>query len=188
MDYIYAGDLLGNIWRFDVTSQSPTSWAVSTSSPLFNAGQPITTQPIVSTIKTITWVQNAVGLDISDAPQRVIINFGTGQQIPQTLKSAAIYATGTQSLYGIWDWDMGTAAANGNAGTGWNGLSPNQAGIGLTTSPGKITTTSLVAQTLTETPSTTVNNVTTTGTATLTPQNAVCWNGTSTCSDGTRHE
>jgi type IV pilus assembly protein PilY1 len=185
VDYIYAGDLLGNIWRFDVTSQSPTSWAVSASSPLFNAGQPITTQPIVSTIKTITWVQNAVGLDISNAPQRVVVNFGTGQQIPQTLKSAAIYATGTQSLYGIWDWDMGTAAANGKAGTGWNGLSPNQAGIGLTTSPGKITTTSLVAQTLTETPSTTVNNVTTTGTATLT-QKVICWDGTTLCSDGSK--
>ena len=183
VDYIYAGDLLGNIWRFDVTSQTPTSWAVSTSSPLFNAGQPITTQPIVSTIKTITWVQNAVGLDISNAPQRVVVNFGTGQQTPQTLNSAALYATGSQALYGIWDWDMGTPTANGTAGTGWNGLSPNQQGIGLTTSPGKFTTTSLVAQTLTETPSTTVNNVTTTGTATLT-QKVICWNST-TCSDGT---
>ena len=49
IDYVYAGDLQGNVWRFDLTSTSETSWAVSTVSgnpaPVFKtaSGQPITT-------------------------------------------------------------------------------------------------------------------------------------------------
>jgi type IV pilus assembly protein PilY1 len=175
IDYIYAGDLLGNLWRFDVTSQSPASWGVSTSSPMFKAAGPITTQVQVSTVKTITTVTNSVGLDVSDAPQRVIINFGTGQQVPQSLTSSATYAQGTQYIYGIWDWDMGTPATSG-----WNKLSPNQQGIGLTGTQ-SITTASLTAQTLSEIPATTGNGVTTGGTATLS-KNPVCWKGATTCS------
>jgi type IV pilus assembly protein PilY1 len=174
IDYIYAGDLLGNLWRFDVTSQSPANWGVSTSSPLFNAAGPITTQVQVSTVKTITTVTNSVGLDVSNAPQRVIINFGTGQQVPQTLNSAAIYASGSQSLFGIWDWDMGTPAT-----TGWNALSPNQQALGLTGAQ-STTLSDMTEQTLTETPSVTTGGVTTGGTATLTKL-PVCWKGSGTC-------
>jgi type IV pilus assembly protein PilY1 len=176
VDYIYAGDLLGNLWRFDVTSSSAANWGVSASSPLFNAGSPITTQPLLYTLKTITSTVNAVGLNISNAPEREIIVFGTGRQIPQTLSSGAIFASGTQALYGIWDWDQGVAGTSG-----WNNLSPNQQNIGLTSSPGKITTSMLQSQTLTEIPQVVAANGSTTGgTATLT-HNVVCWNGTSTC-------
>ena len=171
VDYIYAGDLQGNLWKFDVTSNVATNWGVTTSSPLFTTigGEPITTQVQVSTVKTITTVQNAVGLDVSNAPQRVIINFGTGQQIPQSLTTQATYETGTQYLYGVWDWDM----------TEWNALSTFQPGIGLT-APQTITagtSGNMQAQTLTETLSTGSNS---TGTATLST-NPVCWSGSSTC-------
>ena len=178
-DYIYAGDLLGNVWRFDVTSNSPSNWGVSASSPLFNAGQPITTQVIAYTVKTITTTVNAVGLDVSNAPQRVVVIFGTGRQIPQTLSSAALYASGTESIYGIWDWDMGVAGTSG-----WNNISANQKGIGLTSSPGTITTSNLQSQTLAETPMViAANGSTTGGTATLT-HNVVCWSGGTACSSG----
>jgi type IV pilus assembly protein PilY1 len=33
-DYVYAGDLYGNVWRFDLTSNSPGSWGAG-SAPLF---------------------------------------------------------------------------------------------------------------------------------------------------------
>ena len=180
VDYIYAGDLLGNVWRFDVTANTPASWGVSKSSPLFNAGNPITTQVVVSTIKTITTVVNAVGLDISNSPQRVVVTFGTGRQIPQTLNSAAIYSSGTQALYGIWDWDMGVA---GPSGYGWNNMSPNQQGIGLVATSESITTGNLEEQTLSEIPSVTANGVTSGGTATLS-HNAVCWAGLGTTCAG----
>ncbi|MGH8305331.1 MAG: pilus assembly protein, partial [Steroidobacteraceae bacterium] len=44
-DYVYAGDLLGNVWRFDLTNSDPTQWTASPT-PLFTdpAGHPITTK------------------------------------------------------------------------------------------------------------------------------------------------
>jgi type IV pilus assembly protein PilY1 len=134
---------------------------------------------IAYTVKTITTTVNAVGLDVSNAPQRVVVIFGTGRQIPQTLNSAAIYASGTENLYGIWDWDMGVAGTSG-----WNNVSANQKGIGLTSSPGTITTSNLQAQTLTETPMViAANGSTTGGTATLS-RTVVCWSGGTACSSG----
>ena len=180
VDYLYAGDLLGNIWKFDVTSKSPSNWAVTASSPLFSAGssQPITTKLTVSTVKAISTFTNAAGVSISNGPERVMIDFGTGRQIPQTTSAAAQYQSGSQYLYGIWDWDMGTAST---AGT-WNALSPNQQAYSLT-APQSITTSNLQSQTLTEhlVTSTSTTGTTTTGYATLST-NAVCWKGTTTCS------
>ena len=55
VNYIYAGDLSGRLWKFDVTSSNAGSWAVdytsgSTPAPLFTTenNQPITTQPQVT--------------------------------------------------------------------------------------------------------------------------------------------
>ncbi len=51
VDYVYAGDLRGNLWKFDLTSGTASSWSVAfnngTPQPLFRAGttQPITTKP-----------------------------------------------------------------------------------------------------------------------------------------------
>jgi type IV pilus assembly protein PilY1 len=74
----------------------------------------------------------------------VIINFGTGQQIAQTLTAGAQFMTSTQTLYGVWDWDMGKS---GSGGYGWNFISAGQQGIGLTTgAPKPITTSNLVQQ------------------------------------------
>ncbi|HXR19714.1 MAG TPA: PilC/PilY family type IV pilus protein [Steroidobacteraceae bacterium] len=94
-DYVYAGDLKGNVWRFDLTSNNPASWAV-TSGPLFQtaAGQPITTQMVLA---------SAV---ISGSSPQLIIGFGTGERTQFTATSGVQYQTGTQSLYGVWDWNM----------------------------------------------------------------------------------
>ncbi|CAJ0865544.1 pilus assembly protein [Ralstonia flatus] len=107
-DYVYAGDVYGNVWRFDLTSQDPNSWSVSTK-PLFTtlAGQPITSKVIVASVP-------GSGLG---GPARLIVSFGTGQAFPATLTSAASYATANQALYGIWDWNM----------DGWNAIAPSTA-------------------------------------------------------------
>ena len=151
-DYVYAGDLLGNVWRFDLTNSDPTQWAVSTSSPLFQtpAGQPITTAVSVSTLKTIDY-NILTGKVLDTKPQRVIINFGTGQQIPQSLTASAQYSTSAQALYGVWDWDMGMPTSSTTTGYGWNSLSGGQQGIGLPTasSPGLLKQGNLVQQSFT---------------------------------------
>jgi type IV pilus assembly protein PilY1 len=69
----------------------------------------------------VSTLQNLAGLTISNAPERVIVNFGTGRQIPQTVTTAAQYASGSQYLYGIWDWDM----------VHWNNISPVQQAVSL---------------------------------------------------------
>jgi type IV pilus assembly protein PilY1 len=97
-DYVYAGDLKGNVWRFDLTSANASTWAVTQPGPLFKtaAGQPITT-PLV-----------AASAVVSGTMPQVIVGFGTGQRTQFTTNSATSYVTGTQSLYGVWDWNFTT--------------------------------------------------------------------------------
>jgi type IV pilus assembly protein PilY1 len=67
----------------------------------------------VCTRQPITTQLQVIATNPGTVLPRVIINFGTGQQIPQTNSSDVQYAPGTQTLYGIWDWDFGT----------WDGMS-----------------------------------------------------------------
>ena len=99
-DYVYAGDLKGNVWRFDLTSNIETSCRPHRHL-LFTvpAGSPITTK-----------LQLAIIPATSSSAQRMMVDFGTGQKTPQTNLTPAQYATGFQHIYGIWDWNM----------TGWN--------------------------------------------------------------------
>jgi type IV pilus assembly protein PilY1 len=166
-DYLYAGDLKGNVWRFDVTSSSTSNWAASkfgnsTPTPMFvakdssNNLQPITTAIVAAAIQT-----NGVS--------RVMLYFGTGQKIPQTTTSGDTYSTGTQTFYGIWDSDMGN----------WNSLSSVKY-ASLATGQ-SFTSSNLLAQTSTET-NTTTGSVS--GYRYLSTGSQVCWQGTTTCSGG----
>ena len=45
LDYVYAGDMLGNVWKFDISSSNTAQWGnkISGSAPLFaTSGQPVT--------------------------------------------------------------------------------------------------------------------------------------------------
>jgi len=179
VDYIYAGDLQGNVWRWDVTSANPATWASTTPFLLFTtpngSSQPITTRPTAGALKTITTTVTLGGQTLSNGPEQVIVNFGTGQMTPQTLYSSTQYATGTQYVFGIWDWNM----------SGWNSISPGQQAMALAVSggPGTINTlTNLVQQTVTTTAAATSTQV---GTRTVS-HNTICWQGSSTCSGGTK--
>src|SRR5574337_802320 len=162
IDYVYAGDRFGNLWRFDLTSNNAANWKVR-STPLFSTpvstvsstlvGQPITTRVTVNA---------ASG---SSVAPRLMISFGTGQQLPQTLTSPTTYASGTQTLYGIWDWDM-------NA---WNALGSTP--YATLTAPQTITTATLQTQTATDVAA---SNGNISGYRTVT-QNPVCWSGSSAC-------
>jgi type IV pilus assembly protein PilY1 len=103
-DYVYAGDLQGNIWRFDLTSATEATWVSTAPFLLFKtpAGQPITTSLVV-----------ASGAPATGMAQQLMVLFGSGEKIPLTNASAATFATATQSLYGVWDWNMSE----------WNSLS-----------------------------------------------------------------
>jgi type IV pilus assembly protein PilY1 len=101
VDYIYAGDLRGNVWKFNVTDANPTNWAVAylnagAPKPLFTtsggANQPITTRVQVTTHPT--------GKD------GYMIFFGTGKYV-ETGDNDPTGAS-TQAIYGIWDKHLST--------------------------------------------------------------------------------
>jgi type IV pilus assembly protein PilY1 len=173
-DYVYAGDLQGNLWRFDLTSSSEANWIVSPG-PLFKtpAGQPITTGIVA-----------ASGAPSSGMQQFLMLLFGTGQKTPLTNTTPAAFATGTQGLYGVWDWNF-SATDGGRLGpgagnpAGWNGLSSVQyasltrANTGLA-SPYTLRAASLQAQTVTINALTNNRDIASSAT--------ICWAALSTCS------
>jgi len=91
-DAVYAGDLLGNLWKFDLSSATSSSWAIGNGGdPLFAATNDNgTTQPITS--------QPAVGGHNSGG---VLVYFGTGRYLASTDPGD----TTVQSFYAIWDKD-----------------------------------------------------------------------------------
>jgi Tfp pilus tip-associated adhesin PilY1 len=93
VDYVYAGDLTGNLWKIDLSSDNPANWksafrSGSTPKPLFQApgGQSITTKPSVMRHCT---------------KEGYIVVFGTGKFLgdPDRLDTTSV-----QSIYGIWDF------------------------------------------------------------------------------------
>ena len=98
VDYVYAGDLKGNMWKFDLTGDTAASWEVayksgSTPKSLFQAKndagaiQPITAQPDVMRF-----------CDLSKPGYMVF--FGTGIN----LDFSDLTDANVQSVYGIWDF------------------------------------------------------------------------------------
>lgn len=98
LDLVYAGDLNGNIWRFDVSSNSSGSW---TANKIFSSSRqtPITSRP-------------SVGPPPSGFPGKpggtpagngVMVYFGTGKYLEAADIATGDEASPTQSIYGIWD-------------------------------------------------------------------------------------
>jgi type IV pilus assembly protein PilY1 len=96
VDFLYAGDLKGNLWKFDLRDADPAKWGVafkkgSDPAPLFQAkdaagkAQPITTKP-----------------DVMYHPEKpgFLVCFGTGKYFyDDDFKDNSV-----QSIYGIWDY------------------------------------------------------------------------------------
>jgi type IV pilus assembly protein PilY1 len=100
VDRVYAGDLHGNMWAFDLSGATANSWDVaysagSTPVPLFNApaGQAITGKPVVARHPTVPYSTSP-----SNSPNLMVF-FGTGQYLVDSDKAS----TGIQSYYGVWD-------------------------------------------------------------------------------------
>ena len=105
VDYIYAGDLFGNLWKFDVNSADKNQWQVlgPSGGPIFvacagtgtqcttagasNLRQPITTRPQVGRHPT-----KANGF---------MVYFGTGKYFETGDNSQS--GQTTQTFYGVWD-------------------------------------------------------------------------------------
>lgn len=96
VDYVYSGDMQGNIWKFDLSDVSSTKWKVAYKSgnspaPLFTASVSAdTAQPITAPVELVQ--HPSIG-------GAYCVVAGTGRY----LYSTDISDTSTQSLYGIID-------------------------------------------------------------------------------------
>lgn len=96
-DRIYAGDLLGNMWSFNVSDTDPTNWVLAHgATPLFSAGntKPITMKPLISKPES-AWIA-----DSGTNTPNLMVYFGTGQYIA----SGDPANTHQQTFFGIWDY------------------------------------------------------------------------------------
>ena len=192
-DYVYAGDLQGNVWRFDLTSSNPANWAVTNASgvaattlpgkPIYSTGSssmPITTQVVVASV--------------AGSPNpKILIEFGTGQITPFTNSSSATYSTSQQYLIGVWDWNLSATSSS------WNNISSVQyASLTPTGSPAAPSVPlsglgNLQQQTITGNYTTTFGASATSGSAASAAANDyyrtvsstnICWPGTTGCTGG----
>jgi type IV pilus assembly protein PilY1 len=90
IDYVYAGDLQGNLWKFDLSANNSDSWTLGNGgTPLFTArnssdeAQPITAAPRIG----------------GHASGGVLVYFGTGSYLSNNDPSDLT----VQSMYAIWD-------------------------------------------------------------------------------------
>jgi type IV pilus assembly protein PilY1 len=98
VDYAYAGDLLGNLWKFDLTDSDAANWRVSYNDgsgpqPFFqavnaqNQRQPITSRPDVM-------------MPCGAFQGGYMVVFSTGRY----LGTDDLADTTVQSVYAVWDW------------------------------------------------------------------------------------
>lgn len=99
-DHAYAGDLYGNLWKFDLSAKRSADWNVAWGGrPLYRARnangnvQPITVRPEIAR---------------SGDGAGVVVLFGTGE--PEELADRPPHSDGPQSLYGILDHNRGAIA------------------------------------------------------------------------------
>lgn len=123
VDYVYAGDLQGNMWKFDLTSNTPTAWKTA-ATKLYAASyttpgdQPITAPPVV-------------GPHPNGISNGLMVYFGTGKYLEPTDNTGTGQVT--QAFYGIWDQMAGATVPESKLvqqqilGTATTGVAPNNA-------------------------------------------------------------
>jgi type IV pilus assembly protein PilY1 len=97
LQYAYAGDYLGRVWRFDLSSIRGTQSTpvISVGTHIFTAVKNGIAQPITSRI-TVANSYNSI-----DVPNKWFLFFGTGSDLTATTTDAL--STSVQSMYGVID-------------------------------------------------------------------------------------
>jgi len=96
VDFVYAGDIKGNMWKFDLTDHDAVEWGVAYNDgtydqPVFKAQGPGGTEQPITSKPEVMLHPDGHGL---------MVLFGTGQ----FLGNSDITDHRTQSVYGIWDY------------------------------------------------------------------------------------
>lgn len=111
MDYMYAGDLRGQLWRFKYDTAN-NNWGAP--QLIFDAGnnRPITTRP------TLAPGPVDIDSDSNKLDDGVMVMFGTGQ----LLNKFDANSNASQAMYGIWDYKFQTNASSTSAVVNQNKL------------------------------------------------------------------
>jgi len=91
-DYVYAGDIYGNLWRFDVADKNPSNWKLG------HSGNAVFTTSTTALEKPIT-VKPSVARHPTGAG--VMVYFGSGKYLENI--DADSDDKVTQTFYGVWD-------------------------------------------------------------------------------------
>lgn len=104
IDRIYAGDLEGNIWAFDVSGTADSSWGVDYSGPLFTActSTPCSNSNRQAITAELSVVKNTASSGSGIDPDLLLL-FGTGKY----LENADPEDTTLHSYYSVWDSGVG---------------------------------------------------------------------------------
>jgi type IV pilus assembly protein PilY1 len=120
VDYAYAGDLQGNMWKFDLTSDDSTYWGIAygvdaDTDGLIDAADGDTPQPLIATGQPIT-AKPDVMRHCTEHGYMVV--FGTGKFLHNDDRTDVGQQ---QTIYGIWDYgddaDDGEYLGSFNHGT-----------------------------------------------------------------------
>ena len=106
VDFVYAGDLKGNLWKFDLRDPDPSNWGVAHQSggapaPLFTVKNAVGEcgTPAITSRPDIMAMSACVAEDGTSLPGYMVV-FGTGRY----LGDADLTDTTQQTIYGIWDY------------------------------------------------------------------------------------
>jgi len=98
VDYVYAGDLNGNLWKFDLTSSTASSWGVATFGTAGGAPQPLFTALSANNVPQPIVTAPNLGPSPVNA-SAYILYFVTGHMFANGDPTS----TSTQSLYAVQD-------------------------------------------------------------------------------------
>jgi Tfp pilus tip-associated adhesin PilY1 len=125
IDYAYAGDLKGNLWKFDLTATDPARWGIASAAgagnsprPLFQAtGLSITGRPDVMAVNPVC----------NPDASGVMVIFGTGAR-----PGYGPVRTRSNAIFGVWDNGQMAPAARWSVALSCVALAPGQSGERIT--------------------------------------------------------
>ncbi|MCG8635243.1 MAG: hypothetical protein MI863_15530, partial [Desulfobacterales bacterium] len=104
--YVYAGDLKGNLWKFDLTSSDSSDWEVAhmdasnNPQPFFSvSGKPITSKPDVMRHCEFGTINGDLSCD-DNVTSGYLVAFGTGKYLNEDDRTS----TDSQYVFGLWDY------------------------------------------------------------------------------------
>lgn len=111
---VYAGDLKGHLWKFDLNDSSAANWDVAYTT---GSGQNVIKAPLFTARNAANQIQPITsGLEIGAHPNGgMMLYFGTGKYF-ETSDSTVGASPQKQSFYGIWDKIGNSNASNASGG------------------------------------------------------------------------